>query len=301
MTHSPSSISVVIASKGRPLILADTLLSVFAQTLAPSQVILSVSSPDDLPPDGWQGHNVLTIIEPNGLCAQRNRALLEIPKSIDLVAFFDDDIELKSDYLRCAVEFMRANRTIAGFSGELLANGGIDRAQARQLLANHVPRFRPDGMFYSSGKHHILHGCNMVIRRSLLVYEKFDENLALYSYGEDYDLSMRLQHYGAIGKFLGGVAVHLETPGGRVREVQRGYALIANNWYFLRKGTVHLPRPLALVRFWLVCVGLTFSECLGKLLRLDKSHDWFGRMKGVTLAVGDIIANRSHPARIKSL
>ena len=53
---------------------------------------------------------------------------------------------------------------------------------------------------------------------------------------------LRLEHYGLIGRFAGCIGVHLETPGGRVRELLRGYSFVANNWYFLKKGVVHLPR-----------------------------------------------------------
>ena len=53
----------------------------------------------------------------------------------------------------------------------------------------------------------------MVIRRAVLNYETFDENLPLYSYGEDYDLSIRLERYGLVGRFQGCIGVHLETPG----------------------------------------------------------------------------------------
>ena len=301
MDQSFSLISVVIASKGRPQILAETLPSIFAQTLTPAQIVLSVPSPEDIPTSGWQSHNIVTTIGATGLCAQRNRALLEIPDPVEFVAFFDDDIELKADYLQRATDFMQANSGVAGFSGELLADGDIDRARARQLLADYVPPHRWGGKFHSRGKHHILHGCNMVIRRSLLRYEPFDENLVLYCYGEDYDISMRLQRYGAIGKFNDCIAVHLEAPSGRVNEVQRGYSLVANNWYFLQKGTVHLPRPLAFVRFWLICVARTLLECLGKIIRRDKTTDWSRRLKGVLLAVGDIFRGRSHPGRIRDL
>src|SRR6202044_1504532 len=150
-----------------PQILAETLPSIFAQSLAPAQIILSVTSPEDIPASSWESHNVVTTIGAKGLCTQRNRALLEIPKTVEFVAFFDDDIELAADYLQCATDFMRAHSNIAGFSGVLLANGNIDRVQAKQLIANDVPRRRWDGMFHPRGKHHILHGCNMVIRRSL--------------------------------------------------------------------------------------------------------------------------------------
>jgi len=156
-------------------------------------------------------------------------------------------------------------------------------------------------MFYSRGSHHILYGCNMVIRRHLLIYEKFDENLPFYSYGEDYDFSIRLEHYGLIGRFAGCVGVHLATPGGRVRELLRGYSFVANNWYFMKKGVIHLPPLMAWIRFWLVCVGKSLWQSLSKLLKGDRSLDWGGRIKGHLLALKDISLGRCHPQRIKEI
>jgi GT2 family glycosyltransferase len=156
-------------------------------------------------------------------------------------------------------------------------------------------------MFYSQGKHHILYGCNMIIRRDVLNYEKFDENLPFYSYGEDYDLSIRLEQYGRIGRFAGCVGVHLETPGGRVREVLRGYSFVANNWYFLKKGVMHLPRLKAWVRFWVICFGKSTLTSVWNLLKGDRSLDWRGRLKGQLLALKDILLGCCHPGRIKEM
>ena len=297
---TPATISVAIVSKGRPQILAETVESITRQTLKPQQIVIVVPSADDLPPNTW-GQEIQILFGPMGLTLQRNRAIAAVPLTVDYIAFFDDDFELSRDYLECAIQFMEADDGVAGFSGRLLAKRGVDREQARKLIADFKPEEHFRGRFVSEGKDHILHGCNMVIRRALLEHEKFDEELPLYSYAEDYDLSMRLKRYGLIGKFAGCIGVHLESPSGRVHEKQRGYSLVANNFYFLKKGTVHLPLPLAWVRFWTICVAKHLWICLWKRLNRDESKDWAGQSKGMVLAVGDIFLGRCRPGRVKEI
>ena len=295
-----TSISVVIASKGRPDFVTETIESLQRQTLKPKEIIIVVPSIEDLPTKRW-GDDVQYIVGPLGLTSQRNKGIAAIPTTVPYVGCFDDDFELKEDYLEQAVTFMNAHASIMGISGRLLAGGGISRQEAKRLLAAYQPGENPRGMFFSQGKHHILYGCNMVIRRAVLKYETFDENLPLYSYGEDYDLSIRLERYGLIGHFAGCIGVHLETPGGRVREVLRGYSFVANNWYFLEKGVMHLPLLLAWTRFWLVCVGKSLLLSSWHLLKGDRSLDWSGRVKGHLLALVDILLGRCHPRRIEEM
>jgi glycosyltransferase involved in cell wall biosynthesis len=295
-----NSISVVIASKGRPDFVRETIDCLARQTLKPKETIIVVPTSEDLPKNKW-GDEVQYIIGTLGLTSQRNRGIMAIPKTIPYVAFFDDDFELKEDYLEQAVAFLNANLSIVGISGRLLAEGGITRPEARALIAGDQPGETNRGMFFSKGKHHILFGCNMVIRRAILNYEKFDENLPLYSYGEDYDISVRLERYGLVGRFAGCVGVHLETPGGRVREVLRGYSFVANNWYFLKKRVTHLPLVNAWTRFWVVCVGKNLWQSLWKLFKGDRTMDWNGRLKGCLLALKDIFLGRCHPRRIQKM
>jgi|SRR6266403_2357803 len=295
-----TSISVVIASKGRPDVLSETIESLHRQTFKAAKIIIVVPATEDLPENRW-GDEVQFVVGPNGLTVQRNNGIDAIPNTVKYVGYFDDDFELKADYLEQAVTFMNANVSIMGISGHLLANGGINRHEAIKLIANYKPGANHRGRFFSQGKHHILYGCNMIIRRAVLNYETFDENLPFYSYGEDYDLSLRLERYGRIGRFDGCIGVHLATPGGRVREVQRGYSFVANNWYFLKKGVMHLPLLKAWIRFVLICVGKSVVISLWNLLRGDRSLDWSGRLKGHLLAVKDIFAGRCHPERIKEL
>jgi GT2 family glycosyltransferase len=224
-----------------------------------------------------------------------------VPNSVRYVGCFDDDFELRADYLEQAVAFMNANAAVVGISGHLVANGGITREEAKDLLAKSKPGGSPRGRFFSRGKHHILYGCNMIIRRPILDYETFDENLPYYSYGEDYDLSIRLERYGLVGRFDGCVGAHLQTPGGRVREVLRGYSFVANNWYFLNKGVMHLPLHMAWTRFWLICVGKSLWQSLWHLLKGDRSLDWNGRLRGHLLALRDIFLGCCEPGRIKEM
>jgi GT2 family glycosyltransferase len=293
-------ISVVIASKGRPDLVGETIESLHRQTLRPKATIVVVPSVEDLPAKQW-GDEVQYIIGTLGLTSQRNRGIEAIPKTIPYVGYFDDDFELKADYLEQAVAFMDANVSVMGISGKLLASGGISREEAKKLIAGYQPKASSRDRFFSRGKHHILYGCNMIIRRAVLNYETFDENLPFYSYGEDYDLSIRLERYGLVGRFDGCIGVHLETPGGRVREVLRGYSFVANNWYFLKKGVRHLPLLLAWIRFWLICFGKSAWLSLWNLLKGDRSLDWNERLKGHLLALKDILLRRCHPGRIKEL
>src|SRR5258708_12806563 len=294
------SISVVIASKGRPDFVRETIESLQRQTLKPKEIIIVVPAIEDLAPEQWGG-GVKYIVGPLGLASPRNKGIEAIPAMVPYVGCFDGDFELKADYLEQAVAFMNANVAIMGISGLLIGRRGISREEAKKLIASYQPGENPKGTFFSQGKHHILFGCNMIIRRAVLNYEQFDENLPLYSYGEDYDLSIRLERYGRIGRFHGCIGVHLETPGGRVREVLRGYSFVANNWYFLRKGVVHLPRLRAWTRFWRICFGKSAFISLWNLLQSYPCLACVRRLKIHILALKDILLGCCHPGRIKEM
>ena len=290
--------AVIVVSKGRPAILRETLLSILQQTLVPSQIIVAVPTELDLPePTGLSSIEFYT--GRSGLCRQRNFGLEKVAPDTTYVAFFDDDFELKSDYLEKGVAFLDGCPSIVAFSGRILRDGDITREEARQVIANYQPKERYDGAFVSHiNIYSILYGCCMMIRHSLLKYEKFDENLPLYSYGEDYDISIRLKRYGGLGRFQHCLGVHLQHPSGRVNEVQRGYSMVANNWYFLQKGVVHRSPGMAQIRFWAVIVVKPLAIAFVQLLKRDESIDWSARAKGFLFAVADIAQGRCSPDRM---
>ena len=303
MQVSPSAapVSVVLASKGRPEVLGETLESLRRQTLRPDRIVIVVPAARDLPETAARiGAEI--VVGPEGLAVQRNAGIRAVPATTPYVAFFDDDFEPRADYLARAVAFLEENPSIVALSGlEPAEHGTVSREEARGVIAAYIPTGGEEGVFIDRGRHFILYGCNMVIRRAVLEREEFDENLPLYAYGEDYEISMRLLRHGRIGRFHGCIGVHLLTPGGRVREVQRAYSQVANNWYFLRKGTIHLPAPWAAIRFWAICVGKPTLVAGWNVLKRNRSADWPGRLRGNLLAVRDIFTGRSHPRRILEL
>src|ERR1700757_1914101 len=114
-----TSIRVVIASKGRPDFVRETIESLRRQTLKPREIIIVVPSIEDLPTKQW-GDDVRYIIGALGLTSQRNKGITTIPITVPYVGYFDDDFEPKEDYLQQAVAFMNANLSIMGISGHLI-------------------------------------------------------------------------------------------------------------------------------------------------------------------------------------
>ena len=144
----------------------------------------------------------------------------------------------------------------------------------------------------------MLYGCNMVIRRDVAQRERFDEALPLYSFGEDYELSIRIRRRGIVCRFSTGLLVHLKTPSGRLNRTHLAWSIIANNWYFIRKGSTHLPRHLAYLRF-----AWTFFHIGREQMRLDlrEGNSHFPGTRGVLLAIGHLLTGRLHPGHLLDL
>jgi GT2 family glycosyltransferase len=182
----------------------------------------------------------------------------------------------------------------------MIADGNISRNAAHALLDQDAT-WTGDPSLRSKGPHHILYACNAVIRSGPLRQTLFDENLPLYSYGEDYDLSLRLKKFGRVGRLSNAIGVHLQTQAARVSGKRYGYATIANNWYFLQKGVCHLVAPWSYVRFVLIVVLKRLWINLGNALSGQVQRDPWGQIQGNLVALSDIIRGRSSPNRILDL
>jgi GT2 family glycosyltransferase len=293
------SLAVIIASRGRPTVLSDTVASLHRQSYAIDQLIIVVARESDAERLQLLKHDAILVVGPDGLTKQRNAGIRQLASHIDWVMFVDDDVELHCDYLLEACEFLHRNPSVAALSGFLLADGNLSREQAHNLILNYQES-SPLGMrsFRNHGPLHMLYGCNMVIRRPLLDYECFDENLPRYGYAEDYDLSVRLMNYGHVGRFSRCIAVHLQHSDGRIPGKLMGYSMIANNWYFLRKGVTHLPFPMNYIRFVLVIVlKRILLNSMGWIFR-NNDRDARGQLLGNLIAVRDIMMGKSSPSRI---
>jgi GT2 family glycosyltransferase len=291
--------AVIIATKGRPHILLETLPSIRRQTWPAARVYVSVSSFQDAPADR-SAEEITVLIGLPGGSTQRNTAIRQVPLDVKYIAFFDDDVEIHPSYLENAVSFLEKNPDVVAISGLLLADGNISREEARALLDQDLNWTR-EPTLQDRGPHHLLYLCNAVVRSGPLRETLFDENLPLYSYGEDYDLSLRLKKFGRLGHLSNAVAVHLQTLSARVSGKRYGYAMIANNWYFLQKGVCHIAAPWSYVRFVLIIVLKRLSINLRAALSGQVQRDPWGQIQGNLLALVDIICGRCSPRRILDL
>jgi GT2 family glycosyltransferase len=289
---------IIIATKDRPRILAATLHSIKRQTRRPDLVYVSASSLGDAPP-GESAEGVIVLVGPPGGSAQRNTAIRQVPLDVEYIAFFDDDVELHPSYLEHAVSFLEKNPDVVAISGIMIADGNISREAARAFLEQDMT-WMSDPSLRDRGPHHILYACNAVIRAAPLRETMFDENLPLYSYGEDYDLSLRLKRFGRVGRLSNAVGVHLQTQTARISGKRYGYAVVANNWYFIQKGVCHVAPPWSYVRFVVIVLKRLYTN-LRSALSGQVQRDPWGQIQGDLLAIADIISGRSSPNRILDL
>jgi GT2 family glycosyltransferase len=239
--------AIGIASLARPRILHDTVLCLLGQSLRADEILICVPSSMDCLDETGALPSVRVVHGERGLTLQRNCILDHLRPGTELIAFFDDDVELHHDYLKSSAEFLRENPTVVALSGITLADGEktgeIPRSAARQLLekwtapavANVTPRFG-------------LYGCNMVIRASIAEAARFDERLHLYALFEDLDFGERCKVHGPVVSLPGCALVHLAARSGRISPQRYGFAQVMNPLYCWRKGSFSRKSLIRLLR-----------------------------------------------------
>ena len=284
--------SVIITSKDRPAILTETIQALLRQSHPAESILVVVDKPSDM--DGLH-EGCRAMIFSGSLTAKRNAGMEKVPASSSLLLFVDDDVELHRDYALFACELFASRREIVAASGNVLVDASIPRVRAIAILAEaRIPEWK----FKWNGKHSVLYGCNMIIRREAALQERFDEALPLYSFGEDYEISIRLRRRGLVGRFSTSLLVHLKASSGRLNRKRLAWSIIANNWYFIRKGSSHLPPHLAYLRFaWtLFHIGREQMQ-----LDLREKNPQFPGTRGVLLAIKHLLAGKLHPGRLLEL
>jgi len=238
-------LAVVIASANRATALEETVSCVLRQSRRPAEIVLSV-------PQG-EGHvsastarlpDVKIIRGEVGLTRQRNRAVDALAAEIELVAFLDDDVELRNDYLSAIARAFCERPDVVFLRGHMVVNGlacnGSERTRARALLA--------DDMRVHAGDQAPLqldlitsidaYGATMSVRRAAFDVVRFDERLPLYGYMEDLDFAQQCAHIGKLAYCHNARLVHLFMPSGRIPGIRMGFSQVANPLYLWRKGTL---------------------------------------------------------------
>jgi glycosyltransferase involved in cell wall biosynthesis len=289
----PSEVSVIIATSKRPGVLTDTVSSLLSQTLPARKIIVIANEAADVETCIRDNPKVTVLFDGGSLTHKRNLSLPYVEGKY--VFFVDDDIELHPSYISEAVLLLEDFPGIVGLSGKVLKDGRVTREEAKDLIRTTPEARHWKGQFRVRGRFKQLYGCNMVLRRSIIERETFDDELPGYSFGEDYDFWVRVRCYGITGVYDRCIAVHLQAAGGRYSPARVAYSHLANQWHFYQKGTSHLPWPWSLVRIGFMCVAFPLKS-LRVLMRGEISRAG-QELRGYALAIADILTGRSRPSR----
>ena len=199
------SLAIIIATKDRPQELKRLLVSIKAQEIKPSQIIIVDGGDGDLG-DILRSYSDFGIeyikLIPPSLTKQRNAGIRAIRNDVTVVAFLDDDITLEKNSLVNMMKFWEyASQETAGACFNNMSEPFKKPGLAEKIFF--VNSDRP-GTILPSGFQSIpcavnitmqvdwLIGCAMVYRRSIFNEFSFDEWFDGYARYEDVDFSYRV-------------------------------------------------------------------------------------------------------------
>ncbi len=288
-------LAIGIATRGRPAILGEVLRELESQSRAPDAIVVCHVTPDDIADLPVRFPQVRFIPAPAGLPRQRN-AILDALSDADAVLFLDDDFLAAPDYLRVTEQVFRAHPDCVVATGTVIADGakgpGIGVEEGRAILAKDTPPADPR----ATRPHFNGYGCNMALRLAPMRTHalRFDENLPLYGWYEDLDLTRRLGEHGTILRLAGARGVHLGAKSGRVPGQKLGYSQIANTIYLARKGTYPWNRALR-------SAARNMAMNAARAAFPEPWVDRAGRLRGNLIALADLLRGRMHPMRVLDL
>lgn len=287
-------ISALICTLGRPDVLHDTVQGILEQTEPVHEILIGTPGLGNVLPATLQLPRVRLLLTALGSTRQRNACLDQLAPDAELVAFFDDDVELAPDFLACMSALFRERPELIASSGTLLHDGGIDvfcsrvnaRAKCREAASSWTPcrpvRTKPLRSAY---------GCQMVFRADRARAVRFDEELPLYAWLEDADFShAATKDRMAPVTNCDALAVHLGARGGRVAGQRLGFSQIVNPVYLWRKARV-FPLHHFVIQFWLRCL---VGNCLG-LFTGEPQEDRPGRLLGNIKGLLHILRGNCRP------
>ncbi|MGH1422597.1 MAG: glycosyltransferase family 2 protein [Hyphomonas sp.] len=306
ITDNSVPVSVVVATKGRAAECAVLLRWLQRQTYQPVAVTLIGVETRDLPViDGKMDFAVARLLsESAGSTFQRNVGLdwllthEYLADDRGFVIFMDDDFRPADDWIECAVEAFGSHPDVVGLTGWVLADGvkgeGLSDADAKAFVEGRLkaePHWtnQTDMFEILSG-----YGCNMAFRSTAARELRFDEALPLYGWQEDTDYTGQAVRFGRMVIARRCRGVHLGSKRGRTSGVRFGYSQIANPLRIADRGNMNRKRALKFV-----CRALAGNVV--NTLRRRPDVDYFGRLRGNMIAVGDLLRRRCRPARILEL
>ncbi|MFT3860521.1 glycosyltransferase family 2 protein [Micropruina sp.] len=285
--------AVVIASAGRPELLAELAENLAVQTYPITAKVASVPDEKSLPEarmDGWE-----ILIGVRGASAQRNAGIDALNGAADVVFVFDDDSVVRHDYIAQAIHHFEQNPGVLALTGRVVLDGATGGEIPQEVAKLALAASEDEPLTGRSRPSRTLYGCNFAFRLAAVPDMRFDERLPLYSWLEDHDFARRLMRRGELAKVDDCVIVHRGAgSGGRTNHVRLGYSQVMNPIYLHRKGSFPL---------WLMMLE-TVPRTMKNVVRavFGSEKEWRrARVRGNLLALGDALIGRITPERITEL
>lgn len=289
------SIAVGIATRGRSGILAETIAELGRQTRPADAIYVCHVTDEDVGALPAERGDIVFLKAEAGLPRQRN-AILDAAEAHDVVLFLDDDFLAAPAFLEVLEAVMNARPECVVATGTVIADGakgpGLTVEEGRAILAADTP----PADARAAEPHFNGYGCNMAFKMAPVRnhHIRVDDELPLYAWYEDIDVSRRLGAYGSILRLAGARGVHLGVKSARTPGLRLGYSQVVNPIYLARKGS--FP--------WSHAIPSAARHCLINLVRSvapEKHVDRFGRFRGNMLGLWDLLRGRAHPKRILDL
>jgi GT2 family glycosyltransferase len=266
-------LSAVIATKGRPEILRETLASIARCRPLPDELIVVDGDPAGsarAAVEALEGELAARYLpSAPGLTRQRNAGTRAATG--DVVVFLDDDVEADPG-LFGALAGGYDDPAVVGATGVVVEEGRrrfVDKdSRLRRLLGRRegtMTRFGYPRRLLDPGAERdveFMPGCLMSGRRELVERTGFDEQLTGYALAEDEDFSYRLSRLGRIRHLPAATVLHRNT--GFTTSDARAFnrMVVVNRAYLFRKNFE--PGLLGKAEFALFVLGLMAHRALNR-------------------------------------
>jgi glycosyltransferase involved in cell wall biosynthesis len=247
-------VAFVVATKDRPKELRTMLRSLAVQSHLPAQVVIVDASiaPNDAIIKEFPEMRIRYIryMDKPSASAQRNRGQFAIEEEIDLVGFFDDDIEFEADSLLKMMAFWESASDELGGAAFNMVNHPELAVSSLKLssLSEYLGLYsKKNGIVLPSGFHTMINYVNkttfvkwlpttaVIWKRTIFNKHKFDEWFEGYSYLEDLDFSYNVGKYYKIAVVEDARYYHYPATTGRGSSFLFGKREVLNRLYFVNK------------------------------------------------------------------
>jgi GT2 family glycosyltransferase len=245
-------LSVIVPTKDRPHEIVSCLASIYEHSPHVEEVVVvDQSSPRyELPAHP----NLVHLYDPSlsGASAARNAGAAAAKG--ELLLFMDDDCLFRNDAVSAIVAAFDANPDAAGVQARIVDNDFVPTPLSSRIFEH---GFFDTNTYGAPGDMRRMAGAGCAYRASLFEHEQFDESLAGYSYGEDYDFALRARRSGKLVLAPDAVVEHAASNQNRFNRLRAFQTRWKNLNYLYSK---HRPHTPVSDRFW--HVWWAFGETL---------------------------------------